>query len=182
MQIHFIWRQIVDYILIFKIKKQIILTIKKSGTFFYKLDYEYLKQLDIHHHDKKSIKIKGFRRGCFRVQRNLFSYLWNLKTQASIENQRGEQKIWAVWEPKACASQSVEIFFFSLEGEKCAELWDASSIYRGWNAEKISKKHMGENPKKEEIWIRVSWFFRSKPVSYFDHISLLKILMKLKHW
>ena len=27
----------------------------------------------------------------------------------------------------------------SLEGEKCAELWDASSIYRGWNVEKINK-------------------------------------------
>ena len=48
------------------------------------------------------------------------------------------------------ASQSVEKKCFSLEGEKCAELWDASSIYRGWNAEKISKKRMGENPKKKK--------------------------------
>ena len=47
---------------IVKIKKQIISTIKKSRTCFYKLDYEYLKQLDIHHHDKKGIKIKGFRK------------------------------------------------------------------------------------------------------------------------
>ena len=78
MQIRFIWRKIVDYMQIFKIKKHIISIIKKSRTCFNKPDYEYLKQLDIHHHDKKSIKIKGFRkqpftwalfylRGCFRV-------------------------------------------------------------------------------------------------------------------
>ena len=72
---------------------------------------------------------------------------------------------------------------FSLEGDKCDELWDASSFYRGWNAEKISKKRIGENPKKKkEIWIRVSWFFRSKPVLYFDHIALLKIRIKLIFW
>ena len=47
---------------IFKIKKSIISTVKKSRTCFYELDYEYLKQLNIHHHDKKSIKIKGFRK------------------------------------------------------------------------------------------------------------------------
>ena len=70
--------------------------------------YEYPKQLNMHHYEKKkSIEIKRVRkqpiawalfylRGCFRVQRNLFSYLWNLKTQASIENQRGDQKIWVV--------------------------------------------------------------------------------------
>ena len=56
---------------------------------------------------------------------------------------------------------------FSLKGEKCAELWDASSNYRGWNAGKNNQKTMGENPKKKEIWIRVSWFFRSEPVSVF---------------
>ena len=44
---------------IFKIKKQIIPTIKKSRTCFYKPDYEYLKQLNIHHNDKKSIKKIG---------------------------------------------------------------------------------------------------------------------------
>ena len=55
MQIHFIWRKIVDNMQIFKIKKQIIPTIKKSRTCFYKPNYEYLKQLNIHHHDKKSI-------------------------------------------------------------------------------------------------------------------------------
>ena len=97
MQIRFIWRKIVDYMQIFKIKKQIIPTINKLRTCFYKPNYEYLKQLNTHHYDKKSIKIKGFRkqplawtlfylRGCFRVQRNLFNYLWNLKTLASIEN------------------------------------------------------------------------------------------------
>ena len=41
---------------IFKIKKQILSTIKKSRKCFYKPNYEYLKQLNIHHHDKKSIK------------------------------------------------------------------------------------------------------------------------------
>ena len=66
--------------------------------------------------------------------------------------------------------------------QKVFEFWDTSSIYRGRNAEKTSKKHMGENPKKKEIWIRVSWFFRSETVQYFDHISLLKILIKLKFW
>ena len=45
---------------IFKIKKQIIPAIKKSRTCFYKPDYEHLKQLNIHHHDEKSIKIKGY--------------------------------------------------------------------------------------------------------------------------
>ena len=60
MQIRFIRRKIVDYMYIFKIKKKIISTIKKSRTCFYKPDYEYLKQLIIHHHDKKNIKIKGF--------------------------------------------------------------------------------------------------------------------------
>ena len=67
------------------------------------------------------------------------------------------------------ASQSVEKKCFSLEGEKCAELWDASSIYRGWNAEKISKKRMGENPKKKKdldkskliFQIRASFIFWS---------------------
>ena len=47
---------------IFKIKKKIISTIKKSRTCFYKPDYEYLKQLNIHHHYKKNIKIKGFKK------------------------------------------------------------------------------------------------------------------------
>ena len=47
---------------IFKIKKQIISAIKKSRTCFYKPDYEYWKQLNIHHHDKKNIKIKGCRK------------------------------------------------------------------------------------------------------------------------
>ena len=100
-QICFIWRKRVDYMQIFKIKKQIIPTINKLRTCFYKPNYEYLKQLNTHHYDKKSIKIKGFRkqplawtlfylRGCFRVQRNLFNYLWNLKTLASTENRRGE--------------------------------------------------------------------------------------------
>ena len=45
---------------------------------------------------------------------------------------------------------------------------------------KKNKKRMGENPKKKEIWIRVSWFFRLEPVSYFDHIAFVKIQIKLK--
>ena len=44
------------------------------------------------------------------------------------------------------ASQSVEKKCFSLEGEKCAELWDGSSLYIGWNAEKNNQKTYGEKP------------------------------------
>ena len=32
---------------------------------------------------------------------------------------------------------------------------------------KNKQKMCGENPKKKEIWIRISWFFRSEPVSIF---------------
>ena len=32
---------------------------------------------------------------------------------------------------------------FSLEGEKCVEFWETSSIYRDWNAEKNKQKTYG---------------------------------------
>ena len=35
---------------------------------------------------------------------------------------------------------------------KCAECWEASPIYRGWNAlKKKGKKRIGENPKKRRF-------------------------------
>ena len=42
----------------------------------------------------------------------------------SSKTQRGDQKIWAIWEPKTCASQSVK-------KKKGVELWGLVSIYRG---------------------------------------------------
>ena len=46
---------------------------------------------------------------------------------------------------------------------------------------KIREKRMGENPKKKKRdLVKSKLIFRSEPVSYFDHISLLKILINLK--
>ena len=81
---------------------------------------------------KTSIKTKGFRkqplawalfylRGCFRIQRNLFNYLWNLKTLASTKNQKGDQKIWAVGAKNVCLLEC---------RKKGVELWGSVSIYR----------------------------------------------------
>ena len=60
--------------------------------------YEYLKQLNMHHYDKdKHKKQKGLENNLLHercstwedvlgFKETLFSYLWNLKTPASIEN------------------------------------------------------------------------------------------------
>ena len=93
-----------------------------------------MKQLNIHYHDKKSIEIKRVRkqpiawalfylRGCFRVQRNLFSYLWNLKTLASTKIQRGDQK-----NMSCLGAQNVCLLECR---KKDVELWDSVFIYRG---------------------------------------------------
>ena len=78
-----------------------------------------------------------FLRGCFRVQRNLFSYLWNLKTLILAANLKEDQQILAIWE-----SQNV---CFSECRKKCAELWDSVSIYRGQKTLKSSPKVQNAN-------------------------------------
>ena len=50
----------------------------------------------------------------------------------SSKTQKGDQKIWAIWEPKMCASQSVK--------KKGAELWGWVSIYR---SQRILKNRHG---------------------------------------
>ena len=65
-----------------------------------------------------------FLRGCFRVQRNLFSYLWNLKTLILAANLRKDQQISAIWEPQNVCLPECK--------KKVPELWDPVSIYRGW--------------------------------------------------
>ena len=60
---------------------------------------------------------------CFRVQRNLFNYLWNLKTLISIANIKKDQQISAIWESQnVCLSECKK---------KSSQLWDLISIYRG---------------------------------------------------
>ena len=64
-----------------------------------------------------------FLRGCFRVQRNLFNNLWNLKTLILAANIREDQQVLAIWEPQnVCLLE---------RKKKGAELWDSVSIYRG---------------------------------------------------
>ena len=63
-----------------------------------------------------------FLRGCFRVQINLFNYLWNLKTLILEANIKEDQQISAIWEPQnVCLLE---------RRKKGAELWDLVSIYR----------------------------------------------------
>ena len=69
-----------------------------------------------------------FSRGCFRVQRNLFNYLWNLKTLILVANIREDQPISTIWEPQniclpKCRKRGDELwdsifFFFFYRGQK----------------------------------------------------------------
>ena len=62
-----------------------------------------------------------FLKGYFRVQINLYNYLWNLKTLAweNIKEGIRNMRILSVWK---CLSESVK---------ECAEFWDPVFIYKG---------------------------------------------------
>ena len=66
-------------------------------------------------------------RGCFRVQRNLFNYLWNLKTLILLANLREDQLLSTICEsPKRKKKKNG------------AELWCSVSIYRGQKTKKYA--------------------------------------------
>ena len=64
-----------------------------------------------------------FFRGYFRVQRNFFNYLWNLKTLILVANIRKDQLISVICESPKRMSLKV--------CKKSVELWSSVSIYRG---------------------------------------------------
>ena len=73
-------------------------------------------------------------RGCFRVQRNFFSYLWNLETLILLANLRKDQLISAICE-----------FPMPLRAwkKKSVELWGSVSIYRGQKTLKNRHERLG---------------------------------------
>ena len=84
-----------------------------------------------------------FLRGCFTVQRNLFSYLWNLKTLIFVANLRKDQQVLAIWKPQNVCLP---------ERKKSAELWGSVSIYRGQRTLKNRHGRLGCESGRILLW------------------------------